>query len=83
VPPERITAVVAELRQHSLIYGEDGARGLTESGQELAERAIKARRELLTEALADDSARREPEVDELLHRLARELAGDPPLAATR
>jgi EmrB/QacA subfamily drug resistance transporter len=82
VPAERIAAVVEELRRHGLIYGEDGARGLTASGRECVERAIAARRELLTEALADESARRQPEVDDLLHRLARELAGDPPIAAT-
>jgi EmrB/QacA subfamily drug resistance transporter len=77
VPAERIAVVVLELRQHGLVTGEDGV-GLTASGQTLAGRAIAARRELLTEALADESAHRDPEVDRLLHRLACELAGDPP-----
>jgi MFS family permease len=78
VAAEQITAVVAELRGKALIAGDDGARGLTETGQTLAERAIAARRELLTETLADETARIDPAVEALLHRLARELAGEPP-----
>jgi EmrB/QacA subfamily drug resistance transporter len=78
VPPERIAAVVEELRGKALVAGDDGARGLTDAGQTLAERAIAARRELLTETLADETARRDPAVDDLLRRLARELAGEPP-----
>ncbi len=76
VPAERITAVVEELRRSDLIGGEDGAPGLTPAGHSLAERAIAARRELLSEALADDTADRDPAVDRLLHRLAHELAGE-------
>jgi hypothetical protein len=41
---------------------------------------ISARRELLSEALADDGAERRPELDALLQRLARELCGEPPVA---
>jgi DNA-binding MarR family transcriptional regulator len=81
VPAARITAVVAELRGNALIAGEDGAPRLTASGQLLAERAIAARRELLAEALADETADRDPAVNELLHRLAKELAGEPPTVA--
>jgi EmrB/QacA subfamily drug resistance transporter len=78
VPAERIAAVVDELRGRGLVAGEDGSPGLTPDGRVLAERAIAARRALLNEALDDDSADRDPAVAELLHRLARELAGDPP-----
>jgi hypothetical protein len=81
VPPERIAAVVEELRANQLIAGEDGAAVLTDRGERWSERAIAARRELLTEALADESAHRDPAVDRLLHRLAKELAGDPPTVA--
>ena len=51
---------------------------LTTAGHSLAGRAVAARRELLTEALADDSADRDPAVNELLRRLARELTGERP-----
>jgi EmrB/QacA subfamily drug resistance transporter len=74
----RIDAVVAELTEHGLIGGPEGTRGLTERGREHAVRLLGARRELLEIALADDSARRAPEVTELLRRLARELSGEPP-----
>jgi EmrB/QacA subfamily drug resistance transporter len=78
VPAERIAAVVAELRRRGLVAGEDGAPALTSAGHSLAGRALEARRELLTEALADDSADRDPALSDLLRRLARELAGDRP-----
>jgi EmrB/QacA subfamily drug resistance transporter len=82
VPEERITAVVDELRARGLIATDGGASTLTMDGQALADRAVSARRELLDEALGDESAVRNPAVAALLHRLARELAGDPPGAVT-
>jgi hypothetical protein len=78
VPPDRIAAVVEELNQRGLVGSEDGERGLTADGRRFAERAIATRKELLIEALGDDSAHRDPTVDDLLHRLARELIGEPP-----
>lgn len=78
VPPERIAAVLDELRRDRLLYGEDGAIELTPTGRSLAARALAARLKLLTEALADESADRNPAVDDLLHRLARELTGERP-----
>jgi EmrB/QacA subfamily drug resistance transporter len=78
VAPERIAAVVDELRERGLVASEDGGPTLTSAGHSLAARAVAARRELLTEVLADDTADRDPAVNALLHRLARELAGDPP-----
>jgi EmrB/QacA subfamily drug resistance transporter len=81
VPEERIVAVVDELRSRGLVSTDDGTSSLTSDGRVLAERAVTARRELLDEALGDETATRDPAVDELLHRLARELAGDPPEAA--
>jgi DNA-binding MarR family transcriptional regulator len=80
VPPERITAVIDELAERELIALRDGASGLTARGSELAMRALTARRELLSEALADETADRDPKVHALLERLARELAGEPPHA---
>jgi EmrB/QacA subfamily drug resistance transporter len=78
VPPDRIAAVVDELRDRRLIGYDTGDPMLTESGRTLADRAVTARRELLTEALGDEAAGRDPAVGELLHRLARELCGEPP-----
>jgi MFS family permease len=77
VPPDRIAAVIEELRERGLIAG-DGA-GLTADGRSQAQRVLTARRTLLDEALADEHAQRDPAVDELLHRLARQLAGEPPV----
>jgi MFS family permease len=79
VPEERFASVVIELRGHGLVAGDGEGAALTSSGELLARRAIAARRELLGEALADHSAHRDPDVEELLQRLARELAGEPPL----
>jgi hypothetical protein len=78
VPPERLAAVVGELRRGGLVAGEDAGLALTSAGHDLARRAVVARRELLSEALADEAADRNPVVNELLRRLARELAGDRP-----
>jgi hypothetical protein len=50
-------------------------------GRRFAERAITTRQELLMEALDDVSADRDPTVNELLHKLARELVGGPPARA--
>jgi EmrB/QacA subfamily drug resistance transporter len=82
VEPSRVSAVVEELRARGLIAGEDGGGELTAAGRDHTERIITARRELLVEALADDSADRSPELEALLRRLARELSGEPPAAAT-
>jgi DNA-binding MarR family transcriptional regulator len=79
VPAERIAEVARELSRRGLMEGEEGSRTLTPHGAEHAQRLLEARRELLREALADDSAQRDPEVTALLHRLARELCGEPPL----
>jgi DNA-binding MarR family transcriptional regulator len=81
VPPERIGAVVGELFALGLVAGEEDARRLTPSGREQAERILSARRELLAEALAGDGVQGNPEVAALLARLARELAGEPPVTA--
>jgi hypothetical protein len=39
---------------------------------------VQARRELLSEILADEEAERRPEVGELLRALSRELVGERP-----
>ncbi|MCL2768649.1 MAG: MFS transporter [Solirubrobacterales bacterium] len=81
VPAERIAAVMAELRSRGLVSGEDPPR-LTVKGREHTDRLLSARCELLAAALADDGAEREPQVLDLLRRLARELCGEPPLGHT-
>ncbi len=82
VPEERIAAVVRELAARELVAGTQTERRLTEAGQNYADRLLSARRELLSDALADESADRRPEVDTLLRKLARELCGEPPTVAS-
>ena len=80
VDPARVAQVVDELRRRGLVAGEDGGFEVTAAGAEETRRVVGARRELLTEALADEDADRRPEVSALLTRLARELCGEPPSA---
>jgi hypothetical protein len=78
VPPDRIAEVVRELRTRELVAGDEGAPELTPTGRALTDQLVAARRDLLAEAVADESADRRPEVDALLRRLARELVGERP-----
>jgi EmrB/QacA subfamily drug resistance transporter len=78
VTASRINDVVAELRERHLITGEDGEAQLTSAGSDQAARIVAARRQALADALADENAERDPELSALLHRLARELSGEPP-----
>ncbi len=82
VDPARITQVIADLHRHGLIVGEGGDAQLTPTGREQTERIVGARRQMLSEALADDSSTRSPELTALLGRLARELSGEPPRAGS-
>jgi EmrB/QacA subfamily drug resistance transporter len=82
IDPARIAEVIGELRDRKLIAGEAGEAELTRAGSEHTERVVSARRQLLSEALADDSSERHPELSALLQRLARELSGEPPTKAT-
>ncbi|MFL5829414.1 MAG: DHA2 family efflux MFS transporter permease subunit [Solirubrobacteraceae bacterium] len=86
VPAARIAAVVEELRTRGLVARDGagvtgGGAALTADGRSLAQRAVSARRTLLDEALADEQAERDPAVEALLHRLAQQLAGEPPVTA--
>jgi EmrB/QacA subfamily drug resistance transporter len=80
VEESRIAEVLDELRGRGLLAGEDGGVAVTPAGAEETRRVVGARRELLSEALADENADRRPEVSALLTRLARELCGEPPAA---
>jgi EmrB/QacA subfamily drug resistance transporter len=80
VDPARVADVIGELRERGLIGGDDGDSRLTPAGKQYTERVVRARRDLLAEALADGSAERHPELAALLQRLARELCGEPPAA---
>ena len=80
VPAERIAEVAGELQRRGLVEGEAQSRALTAAGHEHAQRLVEARRELLRDALADETAHRNPEVTALLVRLARELCGEPSTA---
>jgi len=77
-PPERIAAVVAELRDRGLVRGGDGALEQTPAGRAMTDRVVTARREELEALLADERAGARPEVIDLLRRLSRELAGQRP-----
>ena len=74
----RIAEVVSELQRRGLLQGEGAARTLSAHGRELAGRAVTARHALLLEVIAAEHAGRDPAVQRLLLRLARELAGEPP-----
>jgi EmrB/QacA subfamily drug resistance transporter len=80
VTDERVAEVISELRGHGLLTGEPGHSSLTTAGREHTELLVHARQQLLTEALADETVQRDPRATELLRRLARELAGEPPVA---
>jgi EmrB/QacA subfamily drug resistance transporter len=82
VPVQRIAEVAQELTERGLLAGEPTTRQLTPAGREHAARLLSARRALLAEALADDGVHDRPEVAELLHKLARELCGEPPTLST-
>jgi MFS family permease len=71
---DRIAHVLGELRGDGLIDGE----GPTARGAAYADQLVEARRELLSETLADPEAERRPEVAELLRGLSRELVGERP-----
>jgi EmrB/QacA subfamily drug resistance transporter len=76
VDPDRFDAALAELRARGLHDG--GA--ITAEGRVLRERLVAARTDCLRELVRDWEPYREPELDPLLARLAREL-GTPPSAA--
>ncbi len=78
VPPERVEAVIAELRSGELLAGDDGPPAVTPSGHAFTARVVHARRQLLDEALANPAAARPAELDELLRRLSVELVGERP-----
>jgi EmrB/QacA subfamily drug resistance transporter len=82
VDPERVAEVIGELHERDLLVGEPGHAQLTAAGRDFTDRVVGARRELLAEALADDSEPRSPELNALLQRLARELCGEPPVAVS-
>jgi hypothetical protein len=77
IPPERVAAMVQELRGGGLVGGEAGAPELTAAGRAHTDQVVAARRDMLVELL-EDGAERRPEVDELLRRLARQLVGERP-----
>jgi EmrB/QacA subfamily drug resistance transporter len=74
VPEERIEAVAAELRERGLV----AADALTPAGVAFADQLVSARRDVLRDRLADPTAERAPEVQDLLERLSRELVGERP-----
>jgi len=78
VPAERIAAVLAELRERGMVREDGDGLAETPAGREVTERLVAARRAELETLIADGDADRAPEVDDLLRRLSRELAGERP-----
>jgi len=77
VPQERIEAVGAELRERGLVADVDGAAVETPAGRALIDQLLAAVRDELAQRITEGTASR-PEVDQLLRRLARQLAGERP-----
>ena len=78
VDPERIVVVERELREQDLVADTEEGPRLTPAGLAMADQVLSARRDELRAMLADDSADRVPEVQQLLERLCVELAGQRP-----
>ncbi len=74
----RVLEVTQELRDRGLLADEQGVPALSAAGREYSDRLLSARCDLLGEALADDTVQLQPEVAQLLRRLAGELCGEPP-----
>jgi len=72
---ERVALGLEDLRAHGYVIEDGPVAGLTPTGQAIGDQVIAARREELDASLADESADRRPEVQELLSRLAVELSG--------
>jgi predicted MarR family transcription regulator len=78
VGPERVEAVLADLEAQGFVTrGEDGA-ALTPLGTATGDRLLAARRDLLSELVAEERADRPPELEALIRRLSRELVGERP-----
>ena len=75
IDASRIEDVEGELIRRGLL---DGDERLTPLGVATADQILSARREELRALLADHGAQREPEVTQLLERMALELAGERP-----
>ncbi|HEX4109375.1 MAG TPA: DHA2 family efflux MFS transporter permease subunit [Solirubrobacteraceae bacterium] len=75
---ERIAEVMSELREAGLVQDGEGGAALTPAGQAMADQVLAARREQLSEMLADHASERDPALTELLERLSLELAGERP-----
>jgi EmrB/QacA subfamily drug resistance transporter len=76
VDPARLEAGLAELEQQGLVTE---SRALTPAGREVLERLVAARRDGLTELLAEWSPERHRELSEFLRRVAGELAQEVPI----
>jgi hypothetical protein len=66
------------LRSHALVEDAPAGAVLTPAGLAVADQLVSARRDELSEMLADHSGQREPEVQQLLERLSVELSGARP-----
>jgi EmrB/QacA subfamily drug resistance transporter len=75
IEASRIADVQGELIEHKLLGRDDR---LTPAGVASADQILSARREELQALLADHGDQREPQVTELLQRMAVELAGERP-----
>jgi DNA-binding MarR family transcriptional regulator len=81
VPEGRLDPIVGELAERGLVATErsgaaDGTLVLTSAGGEAIRRLLAARRDGLADLLAGWSVDRQPELADLLRKLARELLAD-------
>ena len=77
VPQERIDAVAVELRVRGMIEDREDGAVETPAGRALIDRLLAAVRDELAKRITEGTASR-PEVDQLLRRLSRDLAGERP-----
>ncbi len=75
---ESIASVQQELRARGLVAQDGDEAQLTPAGVATADQVMSARRDELKAILADDTADREPAVQQLLEQLSVELSGSRP-----
>jgi DNA-binding MarR family transcriptional regulator len=77
IPGEVGAAALDELTGRGLVAADIGARHVTEQGHETAERLIEERRATLARLCEHWDPDLNPELADVVHRLARDLAGEP------
>jgi EmrB/QacA subfamily drug resistance transporter len=82
VDPVRVSAALSELERRELLARDDGWYGATPAGEEIVERVVQARRQRLTDVLADWSPAEHADLADVVDRLARDLSTARPKEVT-